>query len=167
MQSDKWGPSAWNYLHTLSFNYPIKPTLKDKQKYKILFDNLGDTMPCKFCRDSYKTYYSILLIDKFLDDRYGLTYWLFCLHNLVNIKLNKPIYNFELVVYEYENKRARCHNSANLIDCKKIIPFNDEMKQFCDIAITKYKPVIKKLLYNIKKFYHKTEIITLLNNCNI
>lgn len=164
MQTDKWGPSAWNYLHTVTFNYPLKPTTEDKENYKTLFENLGKTMPCKYCRDSYKTYSTILNINKFLNDRYGITYWLFCIHNLVNIKLNKPIVNFEKVVFEYENKRARCNNN-NLDDCKKPLPFNDDMKKFCKIAITKYKPIIKKLLNNIEKFSHKNEIITVINNC--
>lgn len=165
MQTDKWGPSAWTYLHTVTFNYPISPTPEDKINYKILFDNFGKTMPCKFCRDSYNTFYQILLIDNFLDDRHGLTYWLFCIHNLVNIKLNKPVINFEQVVYRYENKRARCTGHTDLNDCKKKLPFNKDMNTFCNIAFTKYKSLIKKLLYNIEKFSHKNEIVTIINNC--
>ena len=27
-----WGPSMWHYLHTISFNYPVNPTIIDKKK---------------------------------------------------------------------------------------------------------------------------------------
>ena len=26
-----WGPNMWHYLHTISFNYPIKPSIDDKK----------------------------------------------------------------------------------------------------------------------------------------
>ena len=29
-----WGPSMWHYLHTMSFNYPVKPTTDDKTNYR-------------------------------------------------------------------------------------------------------------------------------------
>ena len=34
MLTSVWGPSLWHFLHTVSFNYPVKPTKKDKEKYK-------------------------------------------------------------------------------------------------------------------------------------
>ncbi len=30
MLTTVWGPSLWHYLHTMSFNYPVKPTKTDK-----------------------------------------------------------------------------------------------------------------------------------------
>ena len=29
-----WGPSLWHFLHTMSFNYPVKPSCEDKLQYK-------------------------------------------------------------------------------------------------------------------------------------
>ena len=34
MLTSVWGPSLWHYLHTLSFNYPIHPTEKQKKAHK-------------------------------------------------------------------------------------------------------------------------------------
>ena len=34
MMTAIWGPSMWHFLHTMSFNYPIKPTDDDKKNYK-------------------------------------------------------------------------------------------------------------------------------------
>ena len=28
-----WGPAAWTFLHTITFNYPDNPTNQDKQYY--------------------------------------------------------------------------------------------------------------------------------------
>ena len=36
-----WGRSTWTYLHTLTFNYPEKPTQDDKLKYYNFFLNLN------------------------------------------------------------------------------------------------------------------------------
>ena len=36
MLTTVWGPSMWHYLHTMSFNYPVKPTSLDKKElYEI------------------------------------------------------------------------------------------------------------------------------------
>ena len=34
MLTSVWGPPLWHFLHTTSFNYPIKPTKADKIHYK-------------------------------------------------------------------------------------------------------------------------------------
>ena len=34
MLTSVWGPSMWHYLHTMSFNYPVKPTRQQKKHYK-------------------------------------------------------------------------------------------------------------------------------------
>ena len=40
-----WGPSLWHYLHMMSFNYPMKPTEKDKKYYKDFIINLQHVLP--------------------------------------------------------------------------------------------------------------------------
>ena len=47
-----WGPSLWHYLHTISFNYPIKPSQLQKKKYKEFIVNLKHTLPCRHCREN-------------------------------------------------------------------------------------------------------------------
>ena len=49
-----WGPSIWHYLHTMSFNYPVKPTAQDKKYYRNFILNLQHTLPCKHCRINLK-----------------------------------------------------------------------------------------------------------------
>ena len=37
MLTSVWGPSLWHYLHVISFNYPLKPTLLQKINLNNLF----------------------------------------------------------------------------------------------------------------------------------
>ena len=40
MLTTVWGPSLWHYMHTMSFNYPVKPTDENKKYYKNILDSL-------------------------------------------------------------------------------------------------------------------------------
>jgi len=45
-----WGPSQWHFLHTMSFNYPVNPTYKDKVNYRAYVLSLRNVLPCGKCR---------------------------------------------------------------------------------------------------------------------
>jgi hypothetical protein len=127
MQTSKWGPSAWDYLHTLTFNYPINPTNDHKKYYYELFNNLKFTLPCKFCRESYTIFFKYINIYDYLEDRMGISYWLYTIHNIVNMKLNKKQVNFIDVVNYYEKRRANKINES----CKKKLCICDELVCCC------------------------------------
>ena len=127
MQTSKWGPSAWDYLHTLTFNYPENPSNDHKKYYYELFNNLKFTLPCKYCRESYNIFFKYININDYLDDRMGITYWLYTIHNIVNLKLNKKKVNFIDVVNYYENRRANQNNES----CKKKICICNEIVCCC------------------------------------
>ena len=65
MQTTKWGPPGWTFLHIISFNYPLVPTETDKRNYKSFFTHMAKMLPCKYCRESYTQY--IKEMDNFLD----------------------------------------------------------------------------------------------------
>ena len=52
MLTSVWGPSAWHFLHSLSFNYPTKPTCEDKKNYRNFILNLRNVLPCGKCREN-------------------------------------------------------------------------------------------------------------------
>jgi hypothetical protein len=54
MLTSVWGPPLWHVLHCISFNYPNKPTSKDKKCYRQFVMNLKHVLPCKYCRDNLK-----------------------------------------------------------------------------------------------------------------
>ena len=47
-----WGPSLWHFLHTMSFNYPVKPTCQDKKEYMRFIKSLRYILPCRYCREN-------------------------------------------------------------------------------------------------------------------
>ena len=138
-----WGPSGWEFLHSVTFGYPINPTEEQKINYKNFFYNIGEVLPCKFCRNSYKDFINneIILTDKDLENRESLTKWFFNLHNRVNKKL-KVEYNtkYEDIVERYESYRSKCGK----IDKKKkgcITPLNLKSSSY-KIANYKESPFI-------------------------
>lgn len=108
MNVNKWGPGGWDFLHSITFNYPLQPTDNDKKYYSEFFKSIGNMLPCKYCRNSYIVYYKYLPIDNFLDSREGVTYWLYTIHSLVNQKVFKKNTSFSDVVKKYETYRASC-----------------------------------------------------------
>lgn len=114
MQSDKWGKSGWIFMHTISFNYPDKPTQKDMENYKFFFTNISEVLPCKYCRESYKNFIMEIPIEPALKSRKLLTRWLYKIHNKVNNKLRKqgllheknPKYSD--ICSKYDKMRALC-----------------------------------------------------------
>ena len=46
MLTTVWGPPAWHFLHTISFNYPIHPTKKQKKEYRNFIFSLQNILPC-------------------------------------------------------------------------------------------------------------------------
>tara|TARA_B100002019_G_C21101599_1_gene513825 strand:- start:53 stop:853 length:801 start_codon:yes stop_codon:yes gene_type:complete len=107
-----WGPPAWEYLHSVSFGYPLEPTDEQKKNYRNFFINVGNTLPCKFCRNSYNDFIvsnDTKLNDDDLKNRENLTRWLYRMHEKVNNKLNIT-YNttYEQLVNRYESYRSKC-----------------------------------------------------------
>ena len=162
MNVSNWGPSGWVFLHTITFNYPIKPTKEDKLRYINFFNNIGTMLPCKYCRDSYNIYAKKLPIEKFVEDREGITYWLYQIHNLVNDKVFKnDSTEFIEVVKKYERFRAGCkikkkngNNNKKYGTCgipKKTELNDNNINDFVNKAEKIYRPIVKiyiKMLMN-------------------
>ena len=105
-----WGPSLWHSLHTISFNYPIRPTKKDKVHYRNLILNLQHTLPCRYCRENLKRNlkaHPLRLCD--MKDRNTFSKYVYTLHESVNKMLNKKSgLSYCDVRERYEHFRARC-----------------------------------------------------------
>ena len=110
MLTSVWGPSLWHYLHTMSFNYPVKPTKQDKEKYKEFMLSLKYVLPCKYCRINFKdNLKAVPLNRKALKNRRNFSKWVYCLHEHINKMLNKKSgLSYCDVRERYENFRARC-----------------------------------------------------------
>jgi len=110
MLTSVWGPSLWHSLHTISFNYPVKPTQQDKKNYKRFIMDLKFVLPCKYCRMNFKKNLKDLpLTQKALKNRNNFSRWMFNMHEHINKMLGKKSgLSYESVRERYEHFRARC-----------------------------------------------------------
>jgi len=105
-----WGPPMWHFLHTMSFNYPISPTEKDKTHYKNFVLSLRNILPCKYCRINLTNNLKARPItDNDMRNRESFSKYIFNLHETVNTLLGKKSgLTYEEVRDRYENFRASC-----------------------------------------------------------
>ena len=110
MLTSVWGPSMWHSLHTISFNYPVKPTTENKQDYYKFFLSMKNVLPCKYCRLNYvKNLKEVPLTMKTMENRHTLSRWLYDLHEEINKMLGKKSnLTYEDVKLRYEMFRSRC-----------------------------------------------------------
>ena len=110
MLTTVWGPSLWHYLHTMSFNYPVCPTNKDKKNYKKFIMSLKKVLPCKYCRiNMVKNLKAVPLNSHALKNRTNFSKWMFNLHEHINKMLNKKSgLTYCKVRERYEHFRSRC-----------------------------------------------------------
>jgi hypothetical protein len=110
MLTTVWGPSMWHYLHTMSFNYPVKPTLADKKHYRDFMLNLQYVLPCKYCRENLKKNYKVFpLRQTDMASRDHFSRYVYKLHEMVNKLLKKKSgLSYCDVRERYEHFRSRC-----------------------------------------------------------
>lgn len=105
-----WGPAAWHFLHTISFNYPVNPTAEDKKYYRDFILNLQYVLPCKYCRINLKNNLKKKPLNVcFMKNRDTFSRYVYELHELVNNMLGKKSHLTYCDVRErYEHFRSRC-----------------------------------------------------------
>lgn len=110
MQVSIWGPAAWHFIHTMSFNYPVNPTIKDKKYYREYIYNLRYVLPCKYCRINLTNNLKQKpLLMCHMKNRTTFSRYIYELHELVNRMLGKKSNLTYCDVRErYEHFRSRC-----------------------------------------------------------
>ena len=109
MMTSTWGPAAWHFIHTMSFNYPVNPTPKDKKHYKDFVYNLRNILPCKYCRINLTNNLKKKpLLMCHMKSRETFSRYIYELHELVNKMLGKKSHLSYCDVRErYEHFRSR------------------------------------------------------------
>jgi len=128
MLTTVWGPGIWHFLHTMSFNYPVKPTLEDKKHYRDFVLSLKYVLPCKYCRINLVTNFKQLpLTMANMKNRETFSRYVYDLHELINKMLHKKSnLSFCDVRERYEHFRARCTDEKPIIF--KFTKLNKTMK---------------------------------------
>jgi len=103
-----WGPLVWGYLHGLAHTYdatrPTAPGGMLEAYVHLLVYALAWVLPCLACRESFMQFLTAPAsptnheaLKAALRDR-TLTRFMWTLHNLVNLKLDRPLFpSLELV----------------------------------------------------------------------
>mgnify|MGYP001163999119 FL=1 len=122
MLTSVWGPSMWHYLHTMSFNYPVKPTIEDKKHYKDFIFNLQNVLPCRHCRENLKRNFKTHpLTNNHMKNRDTFSRYIYKLHETINKMLGKNSgLSYADVRERYEHFRSRCLiNNPKMLANKK------------------------------------------------
>jgi hypothetical protein len=116
MVTSVWGPPLWHYIHTMSFNYPVKPTAADKKHYKNFIFSLRNVLPCHYCRVNLtKNFKALPLTNAAMKNRNTFSRWVYKLHELVNTMLGKKSgLRYCDVRERYEHFRARCTEESTV-----------------------------------------------------
>lgn len=110
MMTKIWGPALWHYLHTMSFNYPVKPTAADKKHYRDFIINLQYVLPCKYCRMNLTNNFKKKPLQMcHMASRDTFSRYIYELHETVNkMLLKKSHLTYSDVRERYEHFRSRC-----------------------------------------------------------
>ena len=166
MMTKVWGPPGWFFLHTVSFGCPVSPSDFDKendlpegttkQNYETFFRNVGNILPCRYCRDSYKEFLTELPPDA--SSRDSLVKWLWEIHNKVSNKLGDEYTDASLgkIKSRYERYRAKCNKKQMAKGCS--VPLSGKKMcseisiLYCDEKERKYSE-LTVFLFAVAFFY--------------
>jgi hypothetical protein len=104
----EWGPVFWKLLHGLAEkagSAPLPGLQGDETRaWKSLLTGLQKTLPCETCREhlaSYVISHPITIPDNYSGLRGFVRQWVFDLHNDVNTRLGKPVFDIGLLSVTY------------------------------------------------------------------
>ena len=121
MLTTVWGPTMWHTLHTISFNYPVKPTRITKDRYKDFILRLKYVLPCGKCRQNLRHNFKQLPLKmSHMKSRETFSRYIYELHELINSMLNKKSgLTYEDVKTRYEHFRSRCATTRKRVKINK------------------------------------------------
>lgn len=130
-----WGPIQWQFMHMISFNYPVHPSEAEKKYYYDYINTLQHVLPCRSCRENIihnlKTANFSIAVMK---NRDTFSRFVYKLHNIVNVMLGRKVYlTYEQVRDRYSLFRASC-SVETTIENGCVIPLNN-IKSRCIINI--------------------------------
>jgi len=112
MLTTVWGPGTWHFLHTMSFNYPVKPNVTQKKHYRDFILGLQHVLPCGKCRKNLtKNMRELPLKYSHMKSRTTFSKYMYRLHEKVNKMLGKSSGLLYADVRDrYEHFRSRCND---------------------------------------------------------
>jgi hypothetical protein len=113
-------------LHSVSTSYPDNPTLAEKQLVSSWIEMFRDTITCPHCREHFAGIHANYkrLNPNYLNSRQEFAVFAFRVHNTVNRRLKKPIYEtvaacMERLQENVKNRPARDYRVAYINHIQK------------------------------------------------
>ncbi|EQK98640.1 ERV2 protein-like protein [Ophiocordyceps sinensis CO18] len=95
------GRATWKFLHTVAAKYPEKPTPGHRKTFELFFLSFGKLYPCGDCAKHFRAL--LKEMPPQTSSRNSAAGWLCEVHNKVNRRLRKPIFD--------------CNNIGDFYDC--------------------------------------------------
>ena len=118
--TDFWGPKLWHLMHTVSFNANDHFSIAEKKMLFYFYKNIGNMIPCVFCRNNYKRHLIEYPIEHHLDNKTTLCNWVInkklldykeAYENHKKIDVSKIIY-----IFRYLNNLAFLNRNINSLN---------------------------------------------------
>jgi hypothetical protein len=111
----------WHYLHTMSFNYPVKPSCVEKERYRNFVLSLKYVLPCGKCRKNLcNNFQKLPLKMSHMSSRATFSKYIYDLHELINTMLNKKSgLTYDQIKERYEHFRSRCTKPIKQVKDKR------------------------------------------------
>ena len=89
-----WGPLGWMTLHSVSTSYSESPSAAEKQLVSTWLEMFRDTITCPHCKEHFTEIHANYkrIFPNFLNSRHEFAMFAFRVHNAVNRRLKKPVY---------------------------------------------------------------------------
>lgn len=140
MESIRYGPGVWFSIHTLA----LKATDNCGKKIFIDFmDSLTETFPCVKCRNHIRNYINEHPIQKFWNEENGFFKWSWIFHNVVNLRLNKPIMEYSEALDKYTKPHETCSKGCDS-DSSVYLSYDESERQ---IPRVHYKSLVKNSMW--------------------
>ena len=147
-----WGPHLWYIMHTISFEYPQKPSEYDKRIYHDFYTSLKDVIPCNDCKKHYREFITRYPISPHLDNRDTLIKWVIQVHNFVNTSIGKPELSVSQVLNIYNNLKPQSpFIKINIYDNNYYKQHKQTNKLWCFIFLATFIIIISHYYFN--KYY--------------
>ncbi|KAK9880744.1 hypothetical protein WA026_013066 [Henosepilachna vigintioctopunctata] len=91
LDKEKLGHYSWSLLHTIAAKYPEKPSSLVQKEMKDFFAIFSNIYPCELCAHDFREELRRDPVDATSQEQ--LSQWLCRIHNKVNLKLGKDLFD--------------------------------------------------------------------------
>ncbi|KAG5674963.1 hypothetical protein PVAND_004907 [Polypedilum vanderplanki] len=91
LDKNSLGNSTWSLLHTIAANFPEQPTQQQQSDIKTFISSLSRLYPCEYCAKDFRN--ELKESPPETKDQEQLSQWLCRMHNKVNVKIGKPVFD--------------------------------------------------------------------------